>query len=400
MERQNGSALAGLRVLDLGRMIAGPLAAAMLADMGAEVIKVEAPDTGDMARDMLPKDGDVSTYYVVFNRGKRGITLDLKSPEGMEILQKLLAETDVLIENFRPGVMERLNLSYPRVSALNPGIIYASISGYGQTGPYAGRAASDPIAQAMSGLMSVTGPLDGPQVRCGASIADVLAAQNAVIAILAALEYRRSAGVGQQIDIALADSCIAALASVNQLYLTTGKTPRNLGNCFEASAPGNSYPTADGSCVVILSGRDGEWKRLAQVLGHPEWAQRPEFATVARRVENRRKLDSLIASETRRHSRQDLLDLLLAAKLPAAPMLTIDQAAADPHFRHEREMYAQVDHPRLGPVTITGQAVKMSRTNPYVRGCSPELGQHNEEILTALGYDSGEIRRLREKHVI
>ena len=400
MQRNNGSALSGLKVLDLGQMVAAPLATAIMADMGADVIKIELPLTGDMSRAMLPKQNDISTYFVVFNRGKRGMSLDLKSEKGHEIMCRLIKKADVIVENFRPGVTQRLGLSYEDVSRINPGIIYASISGYGQEGIYAGRAAFDPIAQAMSGIMSVTGPAGGENVRCGTSIADILAGQNAVIGVLAALEHRNKTGEGQHIDIALVDSCIEAMSSVNQIFLTARRVPGNLGNSFESSAPGNSYPTADNSCVVILCGRDAPWRKLTEVLGHAEWADMPEFASVAQRVKNRAALDALVASETIKYNKEDLLKLLLDAKLPAAPMLTVEQVAADPHFRDEREMFVQVDHPELGPVMITGQAIKMSRTNPWVRKCSPLLGQDNDCILSQLGYSAEEIRQFQEEHII
>lgn len=400
MLNANGAALAGLKVLDLGRMVAAPYAAAILADMGADVIKIESPGTGDLARNMLPKKNGISTYYVAFNRSKRGITLNLKRSEGKEVFKKLISKADVLIENFRPGVMSRLGFSYEEVSKINPAIIYASISGYGQEGKYADRACFDPVAQAMSGLMSVTGPKDGMAVRCGASIADVLAGQNAVIAILAALQYRRASGIGQEIDIALLDSCISALTSVNQIYFTSHKVPTHLGNCFEASAPGNSYPTGDGKSIVILAGQNSEWEKLARVLGHAEWLERPEFKTVELRVENRKQLDELISAETIKYSEQELEDKFLSAKLPAAPVLTIEQVVSDPHFRDTRNMFSNVDHPQLGSVRITNQPIKMSKTNPYIRRCSPELGEHNDSVYSELGYTNEEISAMKAAGVI
>lgn len=396
----NGSALTGLKVLDLGRMIAAPYAAAILADMGADVIKIESPGEGDIARNMLPKQDGISTYFVAFNRSKRGITLNLKSERGKELLKQLIAQSDVLVENFRPGVMKRLGLSYEEVTKINSGLIYTSISGYGQEGGYAGRACFDPVAQAMSGMMSVTGPANGESVRCGASISDIMAGQNAVIAILAALEYRRNTGRGQQIDISLVDSCIAALTSVNQIYFTTGKVPSRLGNSFEASAPGNDYPTGEGGDIVLLSGQDSEWAKLAHALGHDEWLSRPEFLHTDDRVRNRELLDSLISAETIKYSRQALMEKLLDAKLPAAPILTIDQVANDPHFRDTRGMYSDVEHPRLGTVRITNQAIKMSESSPYARSCSPLLGQHNTEIYASLGLSEAEIRELAAQNVI
>lgn len=400
MQMKNGSALKGMKVLNLGQVIAGPLAGSMLADMGADVIKIEAPGTGDLARNMIPKKDGISTYFVVFNRGQRGVTLDLKKPEGKEVLKRMIKDADVLIENFRPGVMKRLGFSYEEVRAVNPRIIYASISGYGQEGEYAGRACFDPVAQAMSGLMSVTGPADGECVRCGASIGDVLAAQNTVIAILAAAEYRRISGEGQQIDIALLDSCITALSSINQIYFTTGRVPKNLGNFFEASAPGNTYPTKGGEKLMISAGQANAWPKFAHALGHDEWTGMPEFARVEDRVKNRTMLDGMIGEETVKYEKEELLKILLDLKIAAASVMTVADVANDPHFRDQRKMYADVSHPQLGPVRITGQAVRMSETNPYVRGCSPLLGEHNDQVYREYGYTEQEIETLRDKGVM
>lgn len=400
MEMKNGSALSGLNVLNLGCVIAGPLAASMMADMGAGVIKIESPKNGDLARNMLPKKDGISTYFVAFNRGQRGITLDLKSGEGLQIFKKMLLRADVLIENFRPGVMERLGLSYREVEKINPRIIYASVSGYGQEGSYAKRACFDPVAQAMSGLMSVTGPAGGENVRCGASIGDVLAAQNTVIAVLAALEHRRISGRGQRIDISLLDSCIAALASINQIYFTTGNVPKNLGNFFEASAPGNTYPTKDGGMLMISAGQANAWPKFAHILGHDEWIGRAEFKNVEDRVKNRGLLDAMIAKETVKAERDALLKRLTEAGIAAAPIMTVADVANDPHFRDTRKMYADVEHPQIGAVRITNQAIHMSETNPFVRGCAPLLGQHNEEVYREYGYTREEIEELAGKGII
>ena len=400
MEMKNGSALSGLKVLDLGRVIAGPLASSILADMGADVIKIEDPGAGDLARNMMQKKDGISTYFVMFNRGQRGVTLNLKSDEGKEILRKMIRSADVLIENFRPGVMQRLGFSYEEVEKLNPRIIYASISGFGQEGIYAGRALLDPVAQAMSGLMSVTGPAGGEQVRCGASVCDVLAAQNTVIAILAALEYRRTSNHGQYIDISLVDSAIFALASINQIYFTTGRVPRNLGNFFEASAPGNTYPTKDGQKLMISAGQATMWPKFAHALGHDEWLEMPEFKRVEDRVKNRTLLDPMVADATRAFTRDELMEKMIEAKIPASPVRTVADVSNDPHFRDVRKMYSDVEHPELGEVRITNQAIHMSETNPYVRGCSPLLGQHNEEVYAAYGYDAAEVARLHKEGVI
>ncbi len=400
MEMKNGSALSNLKVLDLGRVIAGPLASSILADMGADVIKIEDPGTGDLARNMMPKKDGISTYFVMFNRGQRGVTLNLKSTQGKAILTKMIESADVLIENFRPGVMQRLGFSYEEVEKINPRIIYASVSGYGQEGVYSGRALLDPVAQAMSGLMSVTGPAGGEQVRCGASVCDVLAAQNTVIAILAALEYRRTSGHGQRIDVSLIDSAIFALASINQIYFTTGKVPQNLGNFFEASAPGNTYPTKDGQKLMISAGQATMWPKFAHALGHDEWLEMPEFKRVEDRVKNRQLLDTVVAEATAHFTKDELIEKMVEAKIAAGPVMTVADVANDPHFRDVRNMYSDVEHPQLGTVRITNQAIHMSETNPYVRGCSPLLGQHNVEVYQEYGYTETEIEQMREEGVI
>lgn len=400
MQTKKGSALEGLKVLDLGRVIAGPLASSIMADFGADVIKIEDPGTGDLARNMLPKKDGISTYFVMFNRGQRGVTLNLKSAKGKEILRKLIESADVLVENFRPGVMQRLGFSYEEAEKINPRIIYVSISGFGQEGVYAQRALLDPVAQAISGLMSVTGSAGGEQVRCGASICDILAAQNAVIATLAAIEHRRISGHGQRIDISLVDSAIFALASINQIYFTTGKVPQNLGNFFEASAPGNTYPTSDGQKLMISAGQTSMWPKFARALGHEEWLEMPEFKNVEDRVKNRRLLDPMVAQATSRFTRDELLEKMVAAKIPAGPVMTVADVANDPHFRDERDMYSNVEHPELGTVRITNTAIKMSETSPYVRACSPLLGEHNNGVYMALGYSQEEIEALRAEGVI
>ena len=400
MELKKGSALSNLKVLDLGRVIAGPLASSILADMGADVIKIEDPGTGDLARNMMPKKDGISTYFVMFNRGQRGVTLNLKSARGKEVLTKMIQSADVLIENFRPGVMQRLGFSYEKVEQINPRIIYASISGYGQEGVYSDRALLDPVAQAMSGLMSVTGPADGEQVRCGASVCDVLAAQNTVIAILAALEYRRSSGHGQRIDVSLIDSAIFALASINQIYFTTGKVPQNLGNFFEASAPGNTYPTKDGQKLMISAGQATMWPKFAHALGHDEWLEIPEFKRVEDRVQNRRLLDAAVSEATAHFTRDELMEKMVEAKIAAGPVMTVADVANDPHFRDVRDMYSDVVHPQLGTVRITNQAIHMSETNPYVRGCSPLLGQHNAEVYQEYGYTEAEIEQMKAEGII
>lgn len=390
----DGSALKGLKVIDMGQMIAAPFCTAIMADMGADVIKIESK-TGDISRQSLPKVDGISTYYITFNRSKRGMAINLKTEKGKEVLRKLIKDADVLVENFRPGVMERLGFSYDEVSALNPRIVYASISGFGQKGKYANRACFDPIAQAYSGLMSVTGPKDGPNCRCGASITDIMAGQNALIAILAALYERNTSGKGQYIDIALVDAGIVAMSSLNAVYNTEGRVPGPHGNSFDATAPGNTYPTKDG-IISISAGQSREWPKFAQAIGHPEWITDDRFSAIEARVANRDLLDHLIAQETRTYTTNDLMDKLLAVALPCAPIYSIRDVAHDPQFVEERKMFTDVEEPHIGKVRITNQGIKMSRTNPYVRSCAPELGQDNESILHQLGYSDQDIEEMKE----
>ncbi len=399
MNIKNGSALAGLKVLDMGRVLAAPLCTSILADLGADVIKIEEPGSGDMARDNLPKKDGVSTYFVNFNRSKRGVTLNLKEADGKEVLKKLVEKADVIVENFRPGVMAKLGFDYSSLKMINPGIIYASISGFGQEGPYAKRAGFDPIAQAMSGIMSVTGMPDSERVRCGASIADVMAAQNAALAILAALLYRGKTGVGQMIDVALTDVSILALSSVNQVYLTDGTIPKPMGNGYAASAPGSSFPTKDGH-VVLLTAGDAQWRKFCEVMGHPEWTAVPEFIDNDSRVRNKQMLHAKIREVTKTMETDELIDKLTAAGLPAAPIMNIAQVAEDPHFQGVRKMFTEVSHPDIGTVHITNQGFKMSETNPYVRCCAPLLGEHNMEIYTELGLSEEQIKELSGRGVI
>ena len=399
MQMKKGSALEGIKVLDLGQVIAAPFCATLLRDLGADVIKVEMQGKGDQCRDSLPKKDGISTYFVNFNRGKKGITLNLKSEKGKEVLRKLIKEADVLVENFRPGVFAKLGFSYEELSKINPRLIYVAISGFGQVGPYAMRAAYDPIAQAYSGMMSITGEPEGKRVRCGASISDIMAGENATIGVLAALWHREKTGRGQMIDVALTDACIVGLSSVNQVYLTTGRVPAPLGNTYAASAPGNSYPTKDGY-VVFLAASEMQWFKLCEMLGHEEWKEKPEFLTNDLRVKNKPLLDATISEVTKDYSTEDLLNLMLDAALPAAPIMTIDQVANDPHFQGVREMFTEVEHPQIGKVRITNQNFKMSETSPHVRGSSPLLGEHNQEVLASLGYSLEEIAQFEKDKVI
>lgn len=399
MEYKKGSVLEGIKVIDLGQVIAAPLSATILADMGADVIKVEMPGKGDNCRASLPMRDGVSTYFIAFNCGKRGMTLNLKSEKGKEVLTRMIKEADVLIENFRPGVLAKLGFSYEQLKAINPRMIYAAVSGFGQEGPYSHRAGYDPVAQAMSGIMSVTGQPDSQPVRCGASFADVMAAQNTVVGILAALHYRERTGMGQMVDVSLADCCISALASINQVYLTHGTVPQRLGNTYAASAPGNNYPTSDGQ-IILLSGNEVQWQKLCHILGHEEWVSDADFIDNQTRVLHKQRLDDCIRKETVRFTTDELMGLMMEAGLAAAPINNIQQTVEDPHFRDVRGMYPEVMDPQLGAIRVTNQPVKMSAAMPYVRGPAPMLGQHTDEILKSLGYSDDDIKEMKETGAI
>lgn len=389
--------LKGIKVLDLGRVLSAPSCTAMLGDMGAEVIKIEQPGTGDDSRGFMPRRNDYSTYYINFNRSKKGITLDLK--KGKEIFLKLVKEADVVVENFRPGVMKRLGLDYEELKKVNPRLVYAAISGFGQEGPYAERAGYDTMAQAMSGIMSVTGWPGGEPTRAGASIADIMGGQNAVIGILAALRHRDATGVGQMIDISLVDVSVVALASVMQVYLTNGTVVQRNGNSYQSSAPGGGYHTKDG--YFIMNGSAPKfWAILCNTMKRPELIEDPRFATNALRVQNKVELDEIVRNWTKTMNTDEVINLLLPLGFAVAPVLTLDQVVNDPHIGGVRNMFVEVDHPKVGKLTITNSAVKMSETPLTIQNASPQLGEHNAEIYGGLGYSEQEIKSLQEKGAI
>ena len=391
-------ALKGLRVLDMGRVLATPSAGALLGDMGAEVIKLEQPGTGDDSRNFAPMKNGVSCYYKNFNRSKKGITLDLK--KGKEILLELIKQVDVLIENFRPGTMEKLDLGYDVLKEVNPRLIYGSISGFGATGPYQHRAGYDTMSQAWSGVMSITGWPESDPVRCGASFGDVMGGLHLVIGVLAALRYRDRTGRGQKIDISLTDGCVVAEASMMQVYLSTGKVPTKNGNRYTSSAPGGGYHTKDGY-MVINGSAPKFWKILCDTMGHPELVDDPRFATNALRVQNREALDKIVESWTTSLTTNEVIDILLPKGFACAPILTLDQVVANEQIGGARNMFPEIDDPEVGPMRFTNSAVKMSETMPEIRCPAPCLGEHNEEIYhELLGYSPEEVQKLAQEGVI
>lgn len=383
-------ALKNIKVLDMGRVLAGPLCSAILGDLGADVIKLEELG-GDLARTSMPLGG----YFAAFNRSKRGITLNLKSEKGKEIFLKLVKEADILVENFRPGVMKKLGFDYEYLKEINPGLIYAAVSGYGQTGPYSQRAGLDPAAQAMSGIMSVTGFPGTDSVRCGASICDVMAGLQTAIGILAALNSRTLTGKGQMIDVSLCDAGVVGMSSVTQQYLTTGHIPSKLGNGYVAYAPGGCYQAADGEVVV----NGAHWKEFCAVIGREDLYNDPDYADVASRVRNRDKLDAIINEWTKKKNVAEIVEIITKNKMVAAPVLNVEQVVNDEHISGVRNMFTTVHLEGFGDVKITNQCIKMSGTPARVSD-PPAKGQHNDEIYKGLGYTEEELNRLKEDGVI
>ena len=391
-------ALEGIRVLDMGRVISAPMCSMILADMGAEVIKVEQPGAGDDCRAFTPVKNGESAYFAHFNRGKKGITLNLKT--GKDVFLRMIPQVDILVENFRPGVMKKLGLGYEELRALNPGLIYASISGFGQNGPDSQRAGYDTIAQARSGLMSITGFPGNPPVRCGASIADVMAGLHATIGILAALRHRQCTGKGQYIDVALTDAAVFAAASVFEVYLGSGKVVKRMGNGYEATAPGGGYRTKDGY-VVFSCGNQKRYEKLCELMGRPDLVTDPDYRTESLRVKNRPALDAIIEEWSTTYTEKELLSILIGAGFACTHIATIDQVVKDPQVAEFRDMFPTIQQAGFGSLKVINQVAKLSETPARPQGPAPTLGEHNDEVyLDTFGFSEAGLTRLRDKHAV
>jgi CoA:oxalate CoA-transferase len=393
------SPLTGVKVLDLARVLAGPLCAAMLGDLGATVTKVELPGHGDDSRHFTPHQNGESTYFMLLNRGKRSITIDLKSPEGHALLLKLIAQADVLVENFRPGVTARLGIDWETVKAVNPRLVYVSISGFGQTGPLSKRAAYDHIVQAMGGIMSVTGWPDGPPTRIGDAVGDVVAGVYGSWGALAALLQRGITGVGQHVDVAMLDSIFSLqMVSLSQV-LGGGPRGGRRGNSHPISAPMDSYAAADGH-VVIAVANDPLFARLASALGRPELTTDERFATDPARMSNQHELREVIEAWTSVRGVDAIVTELEVAGVPAAPIWDIEQLAASDHAAH-RGLVQTVEHPVAGTVSVVPQPVHFSAAAPAGTLVAPTLGQHTDEVLSQdLGLSAAEIAELHQNGVV
>lgn len=391
--------LDGVRVLDFTRVLAGPYAAMVLADLGAQVIKVELPSAGDEARGFGPFQQGESAYFTSVNRGKKSLTLDLRTPRGQELARHLAGKCQVLIENFRPGSMARFGLGWEELHRLHPSLVYASISGFGQTGPYALRPAYDVVIQAMSGLASITGHPGMPPVRVGSSVADLSAALFGVIGILAALARARQTGEGQQVDIAMLDCQVALLENALARYFVTGEVPSPLGSRHPAITPFQFFETASGH-VVVAAGNDPLWKKLCQALGLPGLAGDPRFATNALRTRHHDQLEAALAPALKKQDTAHWLRVLEEAGVPCGPINDIAQVAADPQVQ-ARGMISRQQHPRAGEVVVPASPLKFSDTPVELGTPAPLLGQHTEEVLVGLlGMGVAEVEALRQKRVV
>jgi crotonobetainyl-CoA:carnitine CoA-transferase CaiB-like acyl-CoA transferase len=392
---QSAGPLAGVRVLDLSRILSGPFTTMIFADLGADVVKLENPRTGDDTREWAPPyQGDQSAYFLSVNRNKRGVAVDLKTDQGRDIALRLADRADVVVENFRPGTASRLGLGYDELSARNPGLIYASISGFGQTGPYASEPGYDAIAQALGGLMSVTGEAGGEPVRVGNSTADLGAAMWAAIGILAALHARHATGRGEWIDISLLDGQIASLTYLAGGYFASGEVPRRYGSAHPSIVPYQALRTGDGHLMVAV-GNDALWRRFAPLVGLAELADDPRFATNPQRVANREELIRLIETALAAKGSAAWAEELARAGVPAGQINSIDAALAHPQVQ-ARDMVLTTEHPTAGTLRMAGSPIKLSRYTATVRRPPPTLGEHTDEVLRELGYSASDIAAMRD----
>ena len=397
---ENKGLLEGIVVLDLTRVLAGPYCGTLIADMGATVIKVENPIGGDDSRSMGPFINGNSVYYANFNRSKLGCTLNLKTSEGKEIFKELVKKADIIIENYRPGTMEKLGLGYDELKKENPAIIYGAVSGFGHTGPLSKRAGYDIIGQAMGGVMSTTGWPGGPATRSGTPLGDVLGGLNLAIGILAALVNREKTGLGEKVDVALVDSVASAMENITMIYQATGRIPQRIGNRYESTYPYDSFPANDGD-VIIAAGNNKLFSILCEIMEQPELKNDSRFLDVKSRVANHDDLFEIVSTWTKKYSVEEIDKKLNDAGCPASIVNTIDRLVVDRQIAGAREMFPEIEQPGIGKLQITACPQKLTRTKSYPRKAAPLLGEDNIDIYgKLLGFDENKIKELKEKGII
>lgn len=392
--------LDGTTVLDLTRVLSGPYATMWLADMGAEIIKVEKPEDGDDTRGYGPPfvNGE-SAYFMSVNRNKKSLTLNFKSEDGREILWELIDRADVLIENFRPGTLEKLGFDYETVSERYPELIYTSISGFGQTGPDREKAGFDLTIQGLSGMMDITGPTDGPPTKMGVAIADLLTGIYAAFGTTMALLHRERTGEGQHVDVGMLDSMISLLTYQAGRFFATGETPERMGNFHPTISPYETFETKDGHINLAL-GTDSIFERFCRLIDREELPEDDRFEDNASRVEHRQEIHDLLEEETRRRTTDEWVELLDEEGIPAGPIEDLSEVFQNPQVL-ARDMVQSLEHPEAGQINVLGVPIKLNKTRAEVEEPPPTLGQHNSEILTEmLGYDNDEVEFLEETGVI
>jgi CoA:oxalate CoA-transferase len=387
-----------LFVVDLSRILSGPVCTMLLADMGADVIKVEPPPLGDDSRQWGPPFiGGMSTYFLSVNRNKKSLGLNLKAEEGRRILWKLIERADVLIENFRPGVLDKLGFGIDAVSKVNSRTVYCSISGFGHTGPYKDRPGYDVIAQGESGMMDLTGFPDGPPAKLGASLADVVAGLYAFNGICLALLARHKTGKGQHVDVSLLDGMVSTLTYHAGIYLSTGRSPRRAGTRHPSIVPYECFQAQDGFVNIAVTNQK-QWENFCQVLGFPEIATDSRFEEMKARLANYGELRPMIDRVISKMTRAEVMASMSNVGIPAGPINTVGEILEDPQI-HAREMVMELTHPEYGPLKVLGIPVKLSGTPGVVENAPPTFGQHNREVLTALGFTAGEVARFEKEGV-
>ena len=397
--RTMNRALSRIKVLDLSRVVAGPVCTSILGDLGADIIKVEGPDIVDETRTWFPPDiENISLYYMAVNRNKRAITVNLKTKDGIQIIKKLIQESDVVVENFKTGTMERLGLGYEDLKALNPKIIHCSITGFGHTGPYKQLPGYDFLAQAMSGFMSVNGTSDGAPVKAGIAMADLYAGLYATISVLAALEARNHSGRGQHCDISLMDSMVASLLNIGTGFLNTGNLPKRYGNQHPTLVPYQNFQTKDKE-IIIAVGNDRQFQRFCSLINAEELPQDERFATANARIIYREELIPILQEVILTKTADEWLRIFQENNIPCGPINTLDRVFIDEQVL-ERQMIQEVEHPSVGIVKLLGSPLKLSDTPVTIERHPPLHGEHTEEVLMELGYDKEEIKSFMEDKVI